>query len=193
MLIHFLVRTLKSAQILILLWPYKHEKTPSKVAYLSSIAEISEIFNTGLAAQTVQNAKLSSTRILLMQDWVFRLGVSIYFETRYSAKYTKGQTVKIIYCFFSGENVLHMSVVAEDPTMVKYLLDQGINIHEECYGNFFCPEDQKPSRNDSLGPEHFLSFWRFGTRQHNRNFIHLQIFQPITAQLGNVDSQRDAL
>ena len=72
-------------------------------------------------------------------------------------------TVKVIYCFFSGENVLHMSVVAEDPTMVKYLLDQGINIHEECYGNFFCPEDQKPSRNDSLGPEHFLSFWRFGT------------------------------
>ena len=46
-----------------------------------------------------------------------------------------------------------MSVVAEDPTMVKYLLDQGINIHEECYGNFFCPEDQKPSRCDSLDHE----------------------------------------
>ena len=46
-----------------------------------------------------------------------------------------------------------MSVVAEDPTMVKYLLDQGINIHEECYGNFFCPEDQKPSRSDSLDHE----------------------------------------
>jgi transient receptor potential cation channel subfamily V protein 5 len=49
--------------------------------------------------------------------------------------------------------VLHMSVVAEDPTMVKYLLDQGINIHEKCYGNFFCPEDQKPSRSDSLEHE----------------------------------------
>ena len=46
-----------------------------------------------------------------------------------------------------------MSVVAEDPTMVKYLLDQGIEIHEKCYGNFFCPEDQKPSRNDSLDHE----------------------------------------
>ena len=90
-----------------------------------------------------------------------------------------------LFITFLGENVLHMSVVAEDPTMVKYLLDQGINIHEECYGNFFCPEDQKPSRNDSLGPEHFLSFCRYGTRQRNRNFIHLQIFQPITAQLGN--------
>ena len=27
---------------------------------------------------------------------------------------------------YYGENVLHMSCVAEDPTMVKYLLDQGI-------------------------------------------------------------------
>ena len=37
--------------------------------------------------------------------------------------------------------------------MVKYLLDQGINIHERCYGNFFCPDDQKASRNDSLEHE----------------------------------------
>ena len=73
------------------------DKPLSKVAYFSRIAEI---FSTGLAAQTVQNAKFSSTRILLMHDWVFRLGVSIYFETRYSAKYTKGQTVKVINAFF---------------------------------------------------------------------------------------------
>ena len=53
----------------------------------------------------------------------------------------------------SGENVLHMSAVAEDPTMVKYLLDQGIEIHEKCYGNFFCADDQKMSRNDSLEHE----------------------------------------
>ena len=43
-----------------------------------------------------------------------------------------------------------MSVVAEDPTMVKYLLNQGIAIEERCYGNFFCPDDQKRSRGDSL-------------------------------------------
>lgn len=55
---------------------------------------------------------------------------------------------------YYGENVLHMAVVAEDPTMVKYLLDLGIEIHEKCYGNFFCPEDQKPSRNDSLDHEY---------------------------------------
>ena len=29
---------------------------------------------------------------------------------------------------YYGENVLHMSCVAEDPTMVKYLLDQGIGM-----------------------------------------------------------------
>ena len=46
--------------------------------------------------------------------------------------------------------MLHMSAVAEDPSMVKYLLEQGVNIHERAYGNFFCPEDQKPSRTDSL-------------------------------------------
>jgi transient receptor potential cation channel subfamily V protein 5 len=52
-----------------------------------------------------------------------------------------------------GENVLHMSVVAEDPTMTKYLLDEGIFFHERAYGNFFCPEDQKSTRNDSLDHE----------------------------------------
>ena len=54
---------------------------------------------------------------------------------------------------YYGENVLHMSAVAEEPTMVKYLLEQGVDIHERAYGNFFCPEDQKPSRNDSLEHE----------------------------------------
>ena len=54
---------------------------------------------------------------------------------------------------YYGENVLHMSAVAEDPTMVKYLLEEGANIHERAYGNFFCPEDQKISRNDSIDNE----------------------------------------
>ena len=30
---------------------------------------------------------------------------------------------------------------------------QGIFFHERAYGNFFCPEDQKSSRNDSLDHE----------------------------------------
>ncbi|KAG7169642.1 Transient receptor potential cation channel subfamily V member 5-like [Homarus americanus] len=54
---------------------------------------------------------------------------------------------------YYGENVLHISIVNEDPAMVKFLLDQGANYHERCLGNFMCPEDQKTSRADSLDHE----------------------------------------
>lgn len=50
---------------------------------------------------------------------------------------------------FSGENVLHIAIVNEDPAMVKFLLDSGADVHERCFGNFMCPEDQKASRMDS--------------------------------------------
>ena len=61
--------------------------------------------------------------------------------------------MKSVLQLFAGENVLHMSAVAEDPTMVKYLLEEGVEVHERAYGNFFCPDDQKASRNDSLDHE----------------------------------------
>ncbi|XP_069188418.1 transient receptor potential cation channel subfamily V member 5 [Procambarus clarkii] len=54
---------------------------------------------------------------------------------------------------YYGENVLHISIVNEDPAMVKFLLDNGANYHERCLGNFMCPEDQKTSRCDSLDHE----------------------------------------
>ncbi|XP_050673208.1 transient receptor potential cation channel subfamily V member 5 isoform X2 [Leptidea sinapis] len=54
---------------------------------------------------------------------------------------------------YYGESVLHMTIVNEDPTMVKFLLDAGANYHERCFGNFMCPEDQKASRSDSLDHE----------------------------------------
>ncbi|XP_072935457.1 transient receptor potential cation channel subfamily V member 5-like isoform X2 [Epargyreus clarus] len=50
---------------------------------------------------------------------------------------------------YYGENVLHLTIVNEDPTMAKFLLDAGADYHERCYGNFMCPEDQKASRSDS--------------------------------------------
>lgn len=53
----------------------------------------------------------------------------------------------------SGENVLHIAIVNEDPSMVKFLLDSGADVHERCFGNFMCPEDQKASRFDSLDHE----------------------------------------
>ncbi|XP_044592870.1 transient receptor potential cation channel subfamily V member 5 isoform X1 [Cotesia glomerata] len=54
---------------------------------------------------------------------------------------------------YYGENVLHIAIVNEDPAMVKYLLDSGADVHERCFGNFMCPEDQKASRSDSLDHE----------------------------------------
>lgn len=53
--------------------------------------------------------------------------------------------------------MLHIAIVNEDPSMVKFLLDSGADdpriIHERCFGNFMCPEDQKASRFDSLDHE----------------------------------------
>lgn len=75
-----------------------------------------------------------------------------------------------------GESVLHMTIVNEDPTMVKFLLDAGADYHERCCGNFMCPEDQKASRSDSLDHEWvnvtrdtnyvgyvFISLWKLKT------------------------------
>ncbi|CAG9853902.1 unnamed protein product [Phyllotreta striolata] len=54
---------------------------------------------------------------------------------------------------YYGESVLHIAIVNEDPSMVRFLLDANVNIAERCFGNFMCPEDQKFSRNDSLDHE----------------------------------------
>ena len=47
---------------------------------------------------------------------------------------------------FSGENVLHIAIVNEEPATVKFLLDSGVDFTQRCCGKFFSPEDQKPSR-----------------------------------------------
>ncbi|XKL66119.1 hypothetical protein PGB90_009539 [Kerria lacca] len=54
---------------------------------------------------------------------------------------------------YYGESVLHVAIVNEDPSMVKFLLDSGADFHERCFGNFMCSEDQKASRSDSLDHE----------------------------------------
>lgn len=52
-----------------------------------------------------------------------------------------------------GESVLHIAIVNEDPSMVKFLLDVGADYHERCFGCFMSPEDQKASRQDSQDHE----------------------------------------
>ncbi len=54
---------------------------------------------------------------------------------------------------YYGENVLHMAAVAEDPSIVKWLLDIGSDYHRRCYGNFFTCDDQKGSRRDNKNYE----------------------------------------
>lgn len=53
----------------------------------------------------------------------------------------------------TGENVLHIAIVNEDPSMVKFLLQAGVKLQERCFGNFMCPEDQKSSRSDCVDHE----------------------------------------
>lgn len=54
---------------------------------------------------------------------------------------------------YYGENVLHIAIVNEDPSMVKFLLDAGSNVNERCCGAFMSPEDQKGTRTDSIDQE----------------------------------------
>ncbi|KAK3087949.1 hypothetical protein FSP39_012710 [Pinctada imbricata] len=54
---------------------------------------------------------------------------------------------------YYGESVLHIAIVNEDPAMVKFILDHGGDYHERACGNFFCPDDQKDTREDSYDHE----------------------------------------
>ena len=76
---------------------------------------------------------------------------------------------------YYGENVLHMSCVAEDPSVVKWLLDIGADFNRRCYGNFFTCDDQKSSRSDSVEQEEVMlklrtNYWGYvawGEYPHN--------------------------
>lgn len=54
---------------------------------------------------------------------------------------------------YYGEAILHIAIVNEDPAMVKFLLDNGADYELRACGNFFCPDDQKDSRTDSMDHE----------------------------------------
>lgn len=61
--------------------------------------------------------------------------------------------VLIIMKLIIGEAALHMAIVSEDPTMVKFLLINGANVHQRANGKFFCPEDQKNHQTHSIYQE----------------------------------------
>ncbi|VDO26587.1 unnamed protein product [Onchocerca flexuosa] len=55
---------------------------------------------------------------------------------------------------YCGLSPLHQAIINEDPAMVLFLLRHGADINQRCYGAFFCPDDQKGSRTDSLEHEY---------------------------------------
>ena len=100
---------------------------------------------------------------------------------------------------YYGENVLHMGCVAEDASLVKWLLDIGSDFHRRCYGNFFCCDDQKAHRGDSIDHEpvdvplktNYLGYVSWG--EYPMNFAAVlnqeEIFRLILAKGGNFDLQ----
>ena len=62
---------------------------------------------------------------------------------------------------------------------------RGININNN--QNSDDPSDQQPGWLSIKSRDHLVFFRHFGARQHNENFVLLQIFQPMTAQFGNID------
>ncbi|EYB95017.1 hypothetical protein Y032_0164g3518 [Ancylostoma ceylanicum] len=54
---------------------------------------------------------------------------------------------------YYGLSPLHQAIVNEDVGMVYFLCKKGADVHQRCYGSFFCADDQKASRTDSLEHE----------------------------------------
>lgn len=51
----------------------------------------------------------------------------------------------------TGENILHIAIVNEDPAMVKFILDRDvdkISCHERAFGAFFSCDDHVASKKD---------------------------------------------
>ncbi|XP_054168639.1 transient receptor potential cation channel subfamily V member 5-like, partial [Oppia nitens] len=57
---------------------------------------------------------------------------------------------------FYGEGALHMAVVNEDLSMVSFLLNNGADVRARCIGKFFCADDQKETRKESLDNESYI-------------------------------------
>nr|CDJ83810.1 Ankyrin domain containing protein [Haemonchus contortus] len=55
---------------------------------------------------------------------------------------------------FYGLTPLHQAVINQDCHMVYVLLKKGADVNSRCYGAFFCAEDQKAGRTDSLEHEY---------------------------------------
>uniref|UniRef100_A0A0K0E2D4 ANK_REP_REGION domain-containing protein n=1 Tax=Strongyloides stercoralis TaxID=6248 RepID=A0A0K0E2D4_STRER len=55
---------------------------------------------------------------------------------------------------YYGLSPLHQAIVNEDSYMTGFLLQHGADVNARCYGAFFCANDQKSGRTDSLEHEY---------------------------------------
>lgn len=55
---------------------------------------------------------------------------------------------------YYGLSPLHQAIINHDVQMVCKLLRRGADVNQRCYGAFFCADDQKSSRTDSLEHEY---------------------------------------
>ncbi|CEF69866.1 Nanchung [Strongyloides ratti] len=55
---------------------------------------------------------------------------------------------------YYGLSALHQAIVNEDSYMTGFLLQNGADVNARCYGAFFCADDQKSGRTDSLEHEY---------------------------------------
>ena len=54
---------------------------------------------------------------------------------------------------YYGLSPLHQAIVNEDVQMLYFLLKNKADVHQRCYGSFFCADDQRDTRSDSLEHE----------------------------------------
>uniref|UniRef100_A0A1I7XP25 ANK_REP_REGION domain-containing protein n=1 Tax=Heterorhabditis bacteriophora TaxID=37862 RepID=A0A1I7XP25_HETBA len=55
---------------------------------------------------------------------------------------------------YYGLSPLHQAIINHDVEMVSKLLRKGADVNQRCFGAFFCADDQKASRTDSLEHEY---------------------------------------
>ncbi|CAI2354992.1 unnamed protein product [Caenorhabditis sp. 36 PRJEB53466] len=100
---------------------------------------------------------------------------------------------------YYGLSPLHLVIVNQDPQFTSLLLRLGADLNQRCYGAFFCADDQKASRTDSLEHEfveltkntNYTGSMYFG--EYPLSFAvctgHLDLFRMLLAKKANLNAQ----
>ena len=102
---------------------------------------------------------------------------------------------------YYGENALHMACTAEDPSIVKWLLDEGADVHRRAYGSFFSCDDQKSYRRDAVEQEavvvprktNFAGYVAWGEYPMNFAAVLSQVSATLAHPTYHLDSHQKAI